>query len=204
MKTFTHTFDIPDNLYDKTQTLSIDTEAMGLETIRDRLCVVQLLINESEIHVIHFPETKYDSPNLKKLLSNNNVFKLFHFARFDMYIIYKYLGVLMENVACTRTLSKIARTYSDRHSLKELCRELLKKELNKGEQSSDWGRRKLTESQIAYASNDVIYLKQIFDVLKDMCVREGRYEVAEAMFEIMPKLVFVESKHFNVLTLIDH
>lgn len=204
MKTFVYEYDIPENLIDKVKTLAIDTEAMGLKTIRDRLCTVQMLINESDIHIVHFPEPKYKSNNLVKLLQNNKIKKIFHFARFDMYIMYKYLGVLVENVVCTRMMSKIARTYSDKHSLKELCRELLKKDLNKGEQSSDWGREKLTESQISYAGNDVIYLPKIYESLKIMCVRENRMEVVEKMFAILPNLVFTEANHFDILELIDH
>jgi len=204
MKIYTHSFDIPENIIEKTKELAIDTEAMGLKTDRDRLCAIQILINRTEVHVVHFPEINYQAKNLKKLLKKKDIPKIFHFARFDMLIIYKYLGILMENIICTRTLSKIARTYSDRHSLKELCREIIKKELNKGEQSSDWGREQLTQSQISYAANDVIFLPEIFDHLKKMCERENRYEVAKSIFEIFPNIVFIESKNFDVLHLIDH
>lgn len=204
MKIHTYLLDIPEGLINKVQELAIDTEAMGLKTERDRLCSVQLLVNRSEVHIVHFPEINYQATNLKKLLNKKEILKIFHFARFDMLIIYKYLGILMENIICTRTLSKIARTYSDRHSLKELCRELLKKELNKGEQSSDWGRTELTQSQISYAANDVIFLPEIFDQLKKMCVRENRYSIAESIFAIFPNLVFIENGGFDILHLIDH
>jgi ribonuclease D len=207
MKTNVHLFDIPKSLLDRVKEikeLSIDTEAMGLEISRDRLCTIQMFIDRSEIHIVHFPEINYEAKNLKKFLNQKNILKIFHFARFDIGIIYKYLDILMENVVCTRTLSKIARTYSDRHSLKELCREILKKELNKGEQSSDWGKKTLTQSQISYAANDVIFLPEIFEHLKEMCIRENRYEVAEAIFKIFPELVFISHNNFDILRLIDH
>jgi ribonuclease D len=204
MKTTVHKYDIPEYLIEKTTSLAIDTEAMGLKTARDRLCTVQMLINEKEVHIVHFPTANYKAPNLKKLLKRNNIPKLFHFARFDVLIMYKYLGVLVQNILCTRTISKIARTYSDKHSLKELCRELLKKELNKGEQSSDWGRETLTDSQISYAASDVIYLPDIFTALKVMCEREERYPVALRACELIGHVVFIENENFDPVHLIEH
>jgi ribonuclease D len=203
MKTIVHKFDLPKDF--KATTLSIDTETMGLNLNRDRLCCVQLLVDEQEVHIVHFPKPIYNkSPNLISLLKDKKIFKLFHFARFDMLAIYKYLGVLVRNVACTRILSKITRTFSDRHSLKELCREKLKVDISKNEQSSDWGRNDLTQGQIDYAAKDVIYLPGIFKALKETTERENRFHVAQAIFDALPSIIIAEANFFDPIALIEH
>jgi ribonuclease D len=205
MKKFIHKYDISTEIFKKKfNTISIDTETMGLDMNRDRLCVVQLMIDEQEIHIIHFPKPDYKAPNLKKLLQDKESIKIFHFARFDVFMIFKYLKVKMKNIVCTRILSKITRTYSDRHGLKELCRELLGKDMNKHAQSSNWGAEELTQSQIDYAANDVIYLPAIFNKLKEMCVMENRYHIAKEAFNVINSIIFIEYNLFNPVTLIEH
>lgn len=199
-----YNYDLPANLAEtKEEVISIDTEAMGLNSDRDRLCLVQILIGSS-VYMVHFPKPDYNAPNLKKLLNNKKIKKIFHFARFDMGIIYRYLGIMLENVVCTRILSKIARTYSDKHGLKEVCRELLKKEINKGEQSSHWGSDKLTESQKNYAANDVIFLPRLFEELKKICDKENRFIIADKMFKMLPDIIFIDCNKFDVVSLIEH
>ena len=205
IKKILHKYDIPEKvlLNLKSKQISIDTESTGLQTSRDRLCLVQILL-DNEVHLIHFPTPNYASPNLKKLLKKKDIEKLFHFARFDVGIIQRYLNISLSNVICTRVLSKIARTYSDKHGLKELCRELLKKDLNKGEQSSYWGNDSLTDSQISYAANDVIFLPEIYSILKDIAQKENRYEVAEKVFKMIPDICFIDNNKFNPVELIEH
>ena len=208
MKKYIYKYDIPQDVFDSLlqkniTMISIDTEALGLDINRDRLCVVQMMINK-DVYIVHFPKPNYESKNLKQLLGDSKIQKLFHFARFDMFIIYKYLGVLMKNIVCTRVLSKIVRTYSDRHGLKELCRELLKYDMNKGAQSSNWAIEDLTQSQIDYAANDVIYLPDLFDILKTMAEKEKRYSIAQDMFDILPSIIRIENSLFNPVDLIDH
>ena len=197
-------YDLPLEALQDVKDLAIDTEALGLNCHRDRLCTVQLLINESIVYIIHFPTSDYEAPNLKKLLSNSKIPKLFHFARFDVFIIYKYLNVLMQNVICTRVLSKIVRTYSDKHGLKHICKELLDVNLNKGEQSSNWAAETLSNTQIHYAANDVLYLHKLFNILKNMADKEDRYKVAKVVFEIIPHVVFLENNQFEPMGLIEH
>lgn len=199
------TFDIPDiPSQDKIEYLSIDTESMGLQIHRDRLCVIQILIN-NKVYVVHFPKPEYNkSPNLKKLLSDNNIIKIFHFARFDIGMIFKYLGVLVENIVCTRVLSKISRTYTEKHGLKELCHVFLKVNLNKASQISDWGQENLEQKQIDYAAKDVVFLYDIFQALKSVALRENRYEVAQAMFKIIPSAVYVEIMNFDPHAMLEH
>jgi ribonuclease D len=166
--------------------IAVDTEAMGLNNRRDRLCVVQLSNGDGNAHLVHFQPNQYDAPNLKRLLSNPKTVKLFHFARFDVSIVRFYLGVLMQPVYCTRTASKLARTFTDRHGLKDLCRELLGKEISKQQQSSDWGAPDLSPEQKEYAAGDVLYLHQLREILDKMLVREGRHELAAACFNFLP------------------
>ena len=189
-------------LFKNSQYLSIDAEGIGLNLHRDRLCLLQIC-NDTNIILIHFPEPRYKSPNLCKLLEMPMV-KLFHYARFDMLAIYKYLNVLCENVLCTRMLSKIARTFSDKHGLKNLLEELLGVKMNKGEQLSYWGNDELTDSQKEYAKKDVVYLKPLMEKIKWMIMREKRWEVAEAMCKTLPACVLAEAYHFDPGKLIDY
>jgi ribonuclease D len=166
--------------------IAIDTEAMGLNNRRDRLCLVQLSTGDGNAHLVKFERDSYDAPNLRKLLSNPDTMKLFHFARFDVSIMRLYLGVLVQPIYCTRTASRLVRTFTDRHGLKDLCRDLIGKEISKQQQSSDWGAPELTTEQKEYAANDVLYLHQLRTVLDKMIAREGRQELARACFNFLP------------------
>jgi ribonuclease D len=166
--------------------IAIDTEAMGLNNHRDRLCVVQLSTGDGNVHLVQFAPGAYEAPNLKRLLSNPKTTKLFHFARFDVAIIHLYLGVLIAPVYCTRTASRLARTFTDRHGLKDICRDLIGKDISKQQQSSDWGASELTQEQKEYAAGDVLYLHQLRTVLDGMLAREGRAELAKACFDFIP------------------
>lgn len=166
--------------------VAIDTEAMGLNTHRDRLCVIQLSAGDGDAHIVHFPSGKYDSPNLKKLLSDDEVVKIFHFARFDLAILQYYLKVKISNIYCTKIVSRLARTYTDYHGLKDLCSELLKVNISKNQQSSNWGKKVLSEAQVKYAAQDVLYLHQLKVILDEMLVQEGRDDLARSCFEFLP------------------
>lgn len=156
--------------------IAIDTEAMGLNPLRDRLCVLQLSNGNGEVHLVVFEPGNYRAPNLKKLLSNDKSNKIMHFARFDMAMIYHYLDVELKNVYCTKIASKLVRTYTDSHGLKELCRELLGVTISKLQQSSYWGATELTREQQEYAASDVLYLHEIRHKLSQMLTKEGRIE----------------------------
>lgn len=166
--------------------VAIDTETMGLNPVRDRLCLMQLSAGDGDAHLVQFTDRAYDAPNLKKLLADQSTDKLFHFARFDIAAIMAYLDVECGPVYCTKTASRLVRTFTDRHSLKELCRELIGVELSKQQQSSDWGAPVLSEDQKFYAASDVLYLHQLRDKLNEMLNREGRMELARACFAFLP------------------
>ncbi|MDA0230157.1 MAG: ribonuclease D [Proteobacteria bacterium] len=167
--------------------VAIDSEAMGLQPHRDRLCVVQMSRGDGDCHLVHFlPPGDYSAPNLKAILGDPKVLKLFHFGRFDVAILERYLGVTCQPVYCTKIVSKLVRTYTDRHGLKDLCRELLGVELSKQQQSSDWGAAELTPEQQTYAASDVLHLHDIKNILDRMLAREGRTEIAQACFDFLP------------------
>jgi ribonuclease D len=184
-----HRGDLPDISRYK-GAVAVDTEAMGLDVHRDRLCVVQLSPGDGTADVVQIPAGKQDAPNLapnlKKLLGDKSITKIFHFARFDLAMIYNALGVMPEPVFCTRTASRLARTYTDRHGLKDLAREILNVDMSKQQQSSDWGAETLTDAQLAYAASDVLYLHQLMDRLDVMLKREGRSDLAAACFRFLP------------------
>jgi ribonuclease D len=180
-----HYGDLPDNL-DFGNSVAIDSETLGLNPHRDRLCVVQLSAGDGNAHLVHFNDGTFDAPNLTKLLADQSVEKLFHFARFDVAIIEKYLGVTCTPVYCTKIASKLVRTYTDKHGLKALCHELLGIDLSKQQQSSDWGKAELSPEQVQYAASDVLYLHQLRDILDGMLVREGRKELAQSCFDFLP------------------
>jgi len=185
MKIKLHKGDLPDGL-DLGPAVAVDTETLGLKPQRDRLCLVQLSSGNGEAHLVQFARDSYKAPNLVRLLSDKKVEKLFHFARFDLAILRKYLGVVTAPVYCTRTASKIARTYTDRHGLKDLVKELLDVDLSKQQQSSDWGAPNLNDQQLAYAANDVAYLHRLKAALDVMLEREGRAGLAKACFDFLP------------------
>jgi ribonuclease D len=185
MKTKLYKNDLPDGL-DLGPIVAIDSETLGLNPIRDRLCLVQLSSGDGVAHMVQFTDGKYDAPNLKKLLNDRAVIKLFHYARFDVAMFRRYLGVITAPIYCTKIASKLVRTYTDKHGLKDIVRELLGTDLSKEQQSSDWGAPELTEKQLAYAANDVAYLHRLKDVLDGMLAREGRTGLARACFDFLP------------------
>ena len=185
MKIKLHKGDLPANL-DLGRTVAVDTETLGLNPGRDRLCLVQLSAGDGQAHLVQFAPNGYDAPNLTRLLTDRSVLKLFHFARFDLAVMRRYLGVLASPVYCTRTASKLARTYTDKHGLKDLVKELLDVDLSKEKQSSDWGAGQLSEQQLAYAANDVAYLHRLKESLDAMLIREARMELAQACFDFLP------------------
>jgi ribonuclease D len=165
--------------------IAIDTETMGLDPHRDRLCLVQL--SEGDGHAVLVQLSgRYDAPELRRLLADQSVLKIFHFGRFDMAVLKYYLGVMPGPVYCTKVASKLARTFTDRHGLKDLCRELLGIELSKQQQSSDWGAAELTQEQLNYAASDVLHLHALREKLDAMLRREGREGLAKACFEFLP------------------
>lgn len=168
------------------ETVAIDTETMGLNPWRDRLCLVQLSAGDGNAHIVQFAQGNYAAPNLKRLLADARVTKLFHFGRFDIAVLKRHLGVTCNPVYCTKIASRLCRTFTDKHSLKDLCRELLAIELSKQEQSSDWGAPDLTEAQLKYAAADVLHLHRIAQALDGMLAREGRQTLAAACFAFLP------------------
>lgn len=166
--------------------LAIDTETMGLNILRDRLCLMQISNGDGEAHLVQFEDGAYDAPNLKAFLQNPEQAKIFHFARFDVAVIEHYLGVVCDPIYCTKIASKLARTYTDRHGLKDLTRELLGVELSKQQQSSHWGSAELSENQLKYAASDVLYLHDLRAKLQGMLEETGRTALAQACFDFLP------------------
>ena len=177
--------DLPDDL-DLGPIVAIDTETMGLSPHRDRLCVVQLSGGDGHAHIVQIAQEQTEAPNLVKLLTDPDRIKLFHFGRFDIAVLQHRFGVVTKPVYCTKIASKLVRTYTDRHGLKNLTQELLGKDLSKQQQSSDWGADDLTKAQIEYAASDVLYLHQLKAALDMMLEREGRTEIARACFDFLP------------------
>ncbi|WP_456618572.1 MULTISPECIES: ribonuclease D [unclassified Bradyrhizobium] len=180
-----HRGDLPD-LTRYTGAVAIDTETMGLNPHRDRLCVVQLSPGDGSADVVQIPKGHTDAPNLKALLANPAITKIFHFARFDVAVLYQTFGVMTGPIYCTKIASRLTRTYTDRHGLKDLVREVLNVDLSKQQQSSDWGSDSLTEPQLAYAASDVLHLHGLRERLDAMLVREGRTGLAKACFDFLP------------------
>lgn len=166
--------------------VAVDTESMGLNWDRDRLCVIQLSSGDGNAHLVQLLRDRYEAPNLKKLFADPNVIKLFHFARADLAAIGRYLGVIPQPVYCTKIASLIARTFTDRHGLKDIARDLIGVDLSKEQQTSDWGSGTLTQDQLNYAASDVLYLHRLKQKLDDMLVREGRMELALDTMACLP------------------
>jgi ribonuclease D len=166
--------------------VAVDTEAMGLRPNRDRLCLVQLSAGDGHCHLVRFAGGGYHAPHLVRLLADPAIEKVFHFARFDLAILRHYLGAVCRPVYCTKIASRLARTYTDRHGLKDLCQELLGIDLSKQMQSSDWGAAELSEAQLSYAANDVLHLHRLRERLNAMLEREGRRALAGACFDFLP------------------
>jgi ribonuclease D len=186
----THKGDLPD-LSRYKGAVAIDTETLGLNPSRDRLCVVQLSPGDGSADVVQIPAGA-KAPNIAKLLADTSKPKIFHFARFDLAVLYKNLGVMAQPVYCTKIASRLTRTYTDRHGLKDLARELVNIDMSKQQQSSDWGADQLSEAQIAYAASDVLYLHEIKAKLDEMLAREGRAALAEACFSFLPTRVALD------------
>jgi ribonuclease D len=185
MTTRLHRGDLPD-LSRYGREVAIDTETMGLDLNRDRLCVVQLSPGDGSADVVQIPAEANDAPNIKALLANPAVTKIFHYARFDMAVLKRRFGVIAGPVYCTKIASRLVRTYTDRHGLKDLVRELINIDLSKQQQSSDWGAEKITDAQLEYAAADVLYLHDLKRHLDRMLMREGRMGLAEACFAFLP------------------
>jgi ribonuclease D len=184
--TFLHDGDLPADALAGAASVAIDSETMGLRLGRDPLCVVQLSDGRGDAHVVQLDRSTYDAPNLKRLLTDPAVTKIFHFGRFDIAMFWLHLGVVTAPVYCTKIASRLARTYTDRHGLKDITKELLGIDLSKAQQSSDWGQAKLSDDQVAYAASDVLHLHALRARLDDMLVREGRDGYANACFEFLP------------------
>src|SRR3569623_684340 len=180
-----HRGDLPD-LSRYTNAVAIDTETMGLNPHRDRLCVVQLSPGDGSADVVQIPKGHTDAPNLKALLANSAVTKIFHFARFDVAVLYQTFGVMTGPIYCTKIASRLTRTYTDRHGLKDLVREVLNVGLSKQQQSSAWGSQTVSDAQLAYAASDVLHLHALRDRLDAMLAREDRSELAQACFGFLP------------------
>jgi ribonuclease D len=185
-----HRHDLPDDLA-LGPVVAVDTETMGLDPRRDRLCLVQLSAGDGQAHLVQIVPERLgghgaDCPNLKRLLSDPGTLKIFHFARFDLAMLHQALGVTAAPVVCTKVASKLVRTFTDRHGLKDLCRDLLGVDISKQQQSSDWGAPELSADQLAYAASDVLHLHALWARLEALLRREGRLELAEACFRFLP------------------
>src|SRR3984957_19978715 len=187
-----HRGDLPDLSHYRTSAVAIDTETMGLQPHRDRLCVVQLSPGDGSADVVQMPAGGHTAPNLANILSDPAILKVFHFARFDLGALQNALGVMAAPVYCTKIASRLARTYTDRHGLKDLVRDLLGIDLSKAQQSSDWGAAELSPEQIAYAATDVIHLHALRTRLDAMLIREGRMELAQACFDFLPQRALLD------------
>ena len=198
-----HRGDLPAGL-DLGSVVAIDTETMGLNPARDRLCLMQASGGDGNAHLVQFAADAYDAPNVKALLANPHVLKLFHFGRFDIAMLRRYLGVLAAPVYCTKIASKIARTFTDRHGLKDLCKELLGVDLSKQQQMSDWGAPDLTQEQLTYAASDVLYLHALRQKLDTMLAREGRLELALACFAFLPIRAQLDLAGFAEVDIFEH
>ena len=185
MKVHFHKGDLPKGI-DFGRSVAVDTETQGLSMVRDKLCLVQLSDGHGDAHIVQVDRRTYDCPNLKALLGDQSVEKIFHFARFDVAVIKRDLGVICTPVFCTKIASGLVRTYTDRHGLKDICKELLSVDISKQQQSSDWAAEELTDAQLNYAASDVLYLHQLKTILSARLLREDRFELATACFEFLP------------------
>ena len=186
-----HRGDLPDGI-DFGSAVAVDTEAMGLNPHRDRLCLVQLSAGDGNAHLVQILPGQHEAPRLKALMADPTVTKLFHFARFDLAMIYHYLGVMTGPVYCTKIASRLARTFTDKHGLRDLCKDLLNVDLSKQQQSSDWGAANLTDQQLQYAATDVLHLHALRAKLDTMLAREGRTDLARASFAFLPTRVLLD------------
>ncbi len=199
-----HQGDLPDGLFAGAPSVAVDSETMGLRLGRDPLCVVQLCGPDGVAHVVRLDRPGYVAPNLKRLLVDPQVLKLFHFGRFDIAMFKLHLGVVTAPVYCTKIASKLARTYTDRHGLRDVVKELLGVDMNKAQQSSDWGAAALTPEQVAYAATDVIHLHALKERLDAMLTREGRMDLARACFDFLPQRALLDVAGWQDIDIFDH
>ena len=203
MTNFTYSKDLPDNL-DLGKVVAIDCETMGLNPGRDRLCVVQFSSGDGHTHIVQIEKDQTKAQNLTKLLQNKNILKLFHFGRFDIAILYSTFGLLASPVYCTKIASKIARTYTDRHGLKNLLAELLEIDISKQQQSSDWGAKTLSRAQIEYAATDVLHLHDLREKLNEILEREKRTNLAKECFKFLPFRAALDIKGWDDIDIFAH
>ena len=204
MTNFLHQGDLPAGALAGAAAVAVDSETMGLRIGRDPLCVVQLSDGGGDAHLVQLDRATYDAPNLKRLLTDPAVTKIFHFGRFDIAMFHHHLGVVAAPVYCTKIASKLARTYTDRHGLKDLTRELLGVDMSKAQQSSDWGAATLTEEQVAYAASDVLHLHALRARLDEMLVREGRENLAKACFDFLPHRALLDAGGWEDVDIFAH
>ena len=204
MTTFLHEGDLPADVLVGAPLVAIDSETMGLRLGRDPLCVVQLSDGRGDAHVVRLNRATYAAPNLKRLLTDPAVTKIFHFGRFDIAMFWRHLGVVTAPVYCTKIASKLARTYTDRHGLKDVTKELLGVDLSKVQQSSDWGSPALSADQLAYAASDVLHLHALKARLDDMLVREGRDQLARACFDFLPHRALLDDAGWEDVDIFAH
>ncbi|MBL8549582.1 MAG: ribonuclease D [Hyphomonadaceae bacterium] len=197
-----HKGDLPDNI-GFSSAVAIDSETMGLSLVRDRLCLVQLYDGGEAAHCVQIAKDG-DAPNLKRLLSDTAILKLLHFARFDLAMFMRDLGVWCAPVYCTKTASKLARTYTDRHGLKDCLKELLGRDISKEQQSSDWGAENLTDAQLTYAAADVLHLHALKAKLDEILIREGRAELAQACFDFLPSRAALDLAGWDEVDIFAH
>jgi ribonuclease D len=199
-----HQGDLPEGLFAGAASVAVDSETMGLKLGRDPLCVVQIRGPEGEAHVVQLGRPAYDCPNLKALLADPNILKIFHFGRFDIAMFQLHLGVVTAPVYCTKIASKLARTYTDRHGLKDVTRELLGLDISKAQQSSDWGAEALSPDQLAYAASDVANLHGLKARLDQMLIREGRMALAQACFDFLPHRAALDVAGWDEIDVFSH
>jgi ribonuclease D len=204
LSTFFHQGDLPAGALAGATAVAVDSETMGLRLGRDPLCVVQLSDGGGDAHLVQLDRQAYDAPNLKRLLTDPTVLKIFHYGRFDIAMFWLHLGVVTQPVYCTKIASKIARTYTDRHGLKDVVKELLGVDLSKAQQSSDWGQAKLSDEQVAYAASDVLHLHALKARLDEMLVREGREGLAQACFDFLPARALLDARGWEDVDIFAH
>ena len=199
-----HIGDLPEGVFADAEAVAVDSETMGLALGRDPLCVVQLSDGKGDAHLVQLNRETYDAPNLKRVLTDPKILKIFHFGRFDIAMFHLHLGVVTAPVYCTKIASKLARTYTDRHGLKDVSKELLGVDRSKAQQSSDWGAAKLSDEQIAYAASDVLHLHALRDKLDAMLAREGRDGLARACFDFLPHRALLDVRGWEEVDIFAH
>ena len=204
MTNFLYQNDLPNNLIFSSNSIAIDTEAMGLNIGRDRLCLIQISTGDGNCHLVKFSQNNFQAPNLKKLLTNEKILKIFHYGRFDLAILKYHLQIDIKNIYCTKIASKLVRTYTDSHGLKTICEELLGVEISKKQQSSDWGNKEISDKQIDYASSDVLYLHSLKEKLDAMLISENRMGLFKSCVEFLPIRVDLDLAGFANVDIFSH